>query len=97
MRMFLSEVQGPTSEAEFARGCAEILLPGLASFPLTVSPWTDGSDFYLHGFNDQNPAGLVTEVASRAGWTARTRFLTAVFKSFQSSRRPDCQLRNAAQ
>jgi hypothetical protein len=94
VRMFLSQVQGPRSEGDFARGCAEILLPGLADFPVTVSPWTDGSDFYLYGFNDQNPAGLVTEVASRAGWTARTLFLTAVFNPFSlpGGRIVDCEM-----
>jgi hypothetical protein len=80
--MFLSQVQGPESEDDFIRGCSQILMPGLANFQVTVAPWTDGSDFYLHGFQDENPAGVVADVASQAGWKAQTLFLRTVRNPF---------------
>ena len=94
VRMFLSQVQGPKSEGDFAAGCAGILLPGLADFPVTAAPWTDGSGFYLHGFHDENPAGLVAEVASRAGWTAQTLFLRNLQNPFNlpGGRIIDCEM-----
>jgi hypothetical protein len=73
--MFLSQVQGPDSEDDFTRGCAEILLPGLAELQVTVAPWTDGHDFYLHGFYDANPAPLIAQVAERARWRVQTLVL----------------------
>jgi hypothetical protein len=92
VRMFLSQVQGPESEDDFARGCSQILLPGLANFQVTVAPWTDGSAFYLHGFEDENPAGLVAEVASRAGWEAQTLSLRTLRNPFNlpGGRTVDC-------
>jgi hypothetical protein len=92
--MFLSQVQGPESEDDFAGGCAQILLPGLADFRVTVAPWTDGNDFYLQGFDDENPGRLIAEVAERAGWRTQTLFLRTLRNPFNlpGGRTVDCEM-----
>ncbi|MBV9447101.1 MAG: hypothetical protein JO345_14565 [Streptosporangiaceae bacterium] len=92
--MFFSQVRGPGSEDDFGRGCGQILLPALAEFQVTAAPWTDGYDFYLHGFYDENPTGLVAEAASRAGWTAETLFMRALRNPFNlpGGRTIDCEM-----
>jgi hypothetical protein len=93
-RMFLSQVQGPESEDDFARGCGEILLPGLADLRVTVALWTDGRDFYLQGFHNENPARMVAEVAARTGWTTQTLFLRTLRNPFNlpGGRTVDCEM-----
>jgi hypothetical protein len=95
VRMFLSLVQGPESEDDFARGCAQILLPGLVDFRVTVALWTDGNDFYLQGFDDENPERLVAELAERAGWRTQTLFLRTLRNPFilpPGIRTVDCEM-----
>jgi hypothetical protein len=95
-RMFVSEIAGPRSEEEFAAGCAEIVLPGLSDAQITAAPWTevDGNGYYLHGFYDGNPSGVVSEIAQRAGWSARTLVLQALSNpaGLPGGRTTDCEM-----
>jgi hypothetical protein len=95
-RMFLSEIAGPRSEEEFTAGCAHTVLPGLSAEGITAAPWTevDGNGFYLQGFHDGDPSGLVSEIADRAGWSARTLVLQALSNPFglPGGKTTDCEM-----
>jgi hypothetical protein len=94
--MFISEIVGPSSEEEFAAGCAEVMLPGLSALQITAAPWTevDGNGFYIHGFTDGNPSSLLSDIAYRAGWSANTLVLQALRNpvSLPSGRTTDCEM-----
>jgi hypothetical protein len=88
MDMFLSRVIGVADETDFSSKCAQILLPGLAENRITASAWVAGQEFYLHGFHDEDPSGVLEAVAAEAECKTETTFLRTLISIVPGWRNP---------
>jgi hypothetical protein len=65
--LFVSQIEGPTSEEDFAHECAEIVLPGLSDRKITAAAWTtaERNGFYLHGCVEGDPPVMCPTLSDR--------------------------------
>jgi hypothetical protein len=92
--LFVSQIEGPLSEDDFAAGCAQVVLPGLSERQITSALWTTlgSSGFYLHGFLEGDRSGDVSAIVERAGWKAHTVVLRNLINLPSGGRTTDCEM-----
>ena len=69
--MFLTEVRGPGSHAEFGQAFVDSLPPRLSEQYVTAGAWVELSDerpYVIHGWATSNPEEVMQGELARLGW-----------------------------